>query len=363
MATPLRYDPSFEHVADDEAETIQGIVDTMRAITTKTLDDSGHANRSVHAKAHALLVGEMSVRDDLPADYAQGLFAKPGTYPVVLRLSTNPGDILDDRISVPRGCALKVIGVAGERLPGSESMSVQDFVMIDAPIFTAPDAKAFLKSLKLLAATTDRGEGLKRAASFILRNIEKVVEAFGGESGTAISMGGHPMTNPAGATYHTQVPLKHGPYVAKVSLAPASANLKTLADAPVDLAGKPDGLREELLELFSREGGEWDLRVQLCTNRDTMPVEDATVQWPEEESPHVAVARVRVAPQPSWDERRHLRLDEGLAFSPWHGIEAHRPLGSVMRARKPAYEMSSGVRAEANGCPIHQPRTAADLAV
>lgn len=363
MVAPVRYDPSFEHVADDEAETIEGIVETMRAITAKTLEDSGHANRSVHAKAHALLVGEMQVLDGLPPEYAQGVFAKPGSYSVVLRISTNPGDILDDRISVPRGCALKIVGVEGERLPGSENMGTQDFVMIDAPVFTAPDAKAFLKSLKLLAATTDRGEGLKRAASFVLRNVERVVEAFGGESGTAISMGGHKMTNPLGETYHTQVPLKHGPYVAKASLAPASESLKAMKDKPIELSGKPDGLREELVAFFAENGGEWDLRVQLCTDRETMPVEDATVQWSEDESPHVPVARVRVAPQSAYDERRYAKLDEGLSFSPWHGVEAHRPLGSIMRARKPAYEMSAGFREQANGCPIQHPRTADDLTV
>ena len=31
------------------------------------------------------------------------LFARPGTYETIIRISTNPGDILDDAISVPRG--------------------------------------------------------------------------------------------------------------------------------------------------------------------------------------------------------------------------------------------------------------------
>ena len=36
----------------------------------------------------------------------QGAFATPGTHDVVLRLSTNPGDILDDSVSTPRGLAI-----------------------------------------------------------------------------------------------------------------------------------------------------------------------------------------------------------------------------------------------------------------
>ena len=83
--------------------------------------------------------------------------------------------------------------------------------------------------------------------------------------------------------------------------------------------------------------------------------------WREAESPYVSVATITVPAEPSYDEARHQALDEGLAFSPWHGVAAHRPLGSVMRSRKPAYEMSAGFRAEANSCPIRHPRGAADL--
>lgn len=357
-SNPIRFDPSFETIAPDEAETIQAIVDAMHFISAKTLEDSGRANRSVHAKAHALLKGEMTVLEALPESLAQGVFSQAKTYPVVIRISTNPGDILDDRVSVPRGLALKIIGVEGERLSGSESMTTQDFVMVDGPIFSAPDAKGFLKVLKLLAATTDRAEGLKRAASALFRGAEKVVEAFGGESGTLISLGGHPLTNPAGETYHTQVPLLHGPYVAKLSMAPASQALQALTDAKVDLKDRPDGLREALIAFFAEHGGEWDLRVQLMTDVDAMPIEDATVLWPEDKSPHVPVARIKVAPQVAYDEARYQSLDQAMAFSPWHGLEAHRPIGSIMRARKPAYEMSSQFRATSNKCPIHEPTRA-----
>ncbi len=36
--------------------------------------------------------------------------------------------------------------------------------------------------------------------------------------------------------------------------------------------------------------------MQLCTDLDAMPVEDASVVWPEDKSPHVAVARITVKP-------------------------------------------------------------------
>jgi hypothetical protein len=56
-------------------------------------------------------------------------------------------------------------------------------------------------------------------------------------------------------------------------------------------------------------------------------------------------------------ESRSAAIDDGFSFSPWHGLAAHRPLGSIMRVRKASYEVSSGFRASHNGCPIHEPRT------
>ena len=94
---------------------------------------------------------------------AQGLFAVAGEYKVYMRLSTNAGDILTDAISLPRGLALKVLDVKGERLPDADG-TTQDFVMVNGPVFQAKTADKFLGSLKLLAKTTDVAEGGKAGA-------------------------------------------------------------------------------------------------------------------------------------------------------------------------------------------------------
>ena len=95
---PIPYQSAYEVPEEDEAQTNFDLQDTMRSISVKTYEDSGHAIRSVHAKTHGLLLGELTVEAGLPAAYAQGLFARAGSYPVVLRLSTTPGDILSDDV-------------------------------------------------------------------------------------------------------------------------------------------------------------------------------------------------------------------------------------------------------------------------
>lgn len=357
---PLIFEPSFEVIPPDEGQTSLELVEAMRSILETTYKDYGHAVRSVHAKAHGLLHGEIQVLDGLPLELAQGVFAQPGRLPVAIRFSTNPGDILDDKISTPRGMAIKIIGVEGERLPGSENEITQDFVLQNTKAFTAPDPKAFLKTLKLLAKTTDKMPGTKKAMSAVFRGLETIVEAAGGASATLKSLGGHPLTHPLGETYYSVVPFLYGPYYAKLSIVPVTPQLTDLTNSAVDLNDRPDGLREAIGAYFSIQSAVWEVRIQLATDLEQMPIEDASVVWPEDVSPFIAVARIEVGSQSSWSTERVSEIDDGMAFSPWHGLASHRPLGGVMRVRKPSYELSAGFRGQHNGCPMHEPRTLND---
>ncbi|RZL58090.1 MAG: catalase [Variovorax sp.] len=352
---PIRYTPSVEQIDQDEHEVFADLDRTLSKVREKTFEDSGHARRSVHAKAHGVLRARLSVLSGLPETLAQGLFAQPGDYDALMRFSTNPGDVLDDKVSVPRGLALKVFGVPGERLPGSEADVTQNFVFADSPAFSAPNAKKFLSSLKPLAATTDVAEGAKKALSATLRVAERVVEAFGGQSSTLISMGGHPMTHVLGASFYSGAALRYGDYVAKFAVVPVSSDLAALADQKVDLDGRPDGLREEVVSFARGHRMEWELRVQLCTDLESMPVEDASVPWPQDLSPYVTVARITAEPQAAWSDAIQKVSEDGMFFSPWRGLAAHQPLGNVMRSRKAAYEQSARFRAERNGTPVVEP--------
>jgi hypothetical protein len=306
----------------------------------------------VHSKSHGILRGKLSVKPNLPSHLAQGIFSTPAEYNVVMRLSTSPGDILDDSVSTPRGLAVKIMGVDGERLADSATDNTQDFLLVNGPAFLKPDAKSFAGSLKLLAKTTDKAEGLKKVLSAALRGTEKIIESVGGQSPAIMSLGGHPETHILGETFYSQVPVLYGQYMAKVSVAPVSPELTALTKSPLNVNGVPNGLRDAVNEFFSTRSATWEVRVQLCTNLETMPIEDASVVWPEEESPYVTVATIEVEPQVAWDETVSPVIEDNLAFSPWNAISAHRPLGSVMRARKLTYEKSTIFRKQFNGCPI-----------
>ncbi|WP_174300803.1 catalase family protein [Caulobacter sp. S45] len=352
----LRYDPSDEEVPHDEAETTQHLIDTMRKVSETTLRDEGQPIRSVHAKSHALLQGELEVLDGLSPSLAQGLFARPGRYCVVLRFSTIPGDLLDDSVSTPRGVAMKVVGVEGPRLPGSEGAASQNFVLVNGPAFGAPNPKAFLANLKLLAGTTDKAPGFKKAVSGALQGVQAVIVAVTGEPSPMVAtLGGQLETHILGDTFYSQTPFRWGGYVAKVRLKPASPELTALTDKHIKINGVPNALREACLDFFRTTGAVWEFQVQLRTDRKTMPIEDASKVWPDGESHYLTVGLVRTKPQTAWSEARSQAVDKGLSFSPWHGLAAHQPLGGVNRSRRPAYEMGRNFRAEHGARAITEP--------
>ena len=355
---PVRYRPDVEQVQPDEQDTVRQLNAAFDLILQRTAEDYGHAVRSVHAKSHGVLDGELTIDAGLPPELAQGLFATPGTHKVLIRLSTNAGDILPDAISLPRGLAMKVFDVPGERLPDSEG-TAQDFVMINGKVFTAPTAGKFLGNLNMLAKTTGRLQGTKKVVSAALRGVRNTLQAAGMQPPAAVdSLGGAPNVEPLGEAYYSVTAFRYGDHIAKFSLKPTAPAMTALTGKNIQIEGREDAIREEVRKQMRGMHAEWEFRVQLCRDLEKQPVEDPTVEWDEAEAPFVKVGTIRAAAQDSWDTARVERINEQTRFSIWTGIAAHRPLGNINRARKDTYRHSADFRARTNGCPYHEPASA-----
>ena len=188
-----------------------------------------------------------------------------------------------------------------------------------------------------------------------------MLSTVGIESPTIRQLGGAPQVHPLGETYYSQTPYRFGDHIVKWQLAPVSTELTSLTDEVVDTAGRPDALREEVKRGLVAGGGTWELRVQLNTDLDAMPVEDPTKLWDEKESPYRTVATLAVPAQVAWAHGESDRLDDALSFNIWRGLAAHQPLGGINRARNDTYVKSAGFRRSTNGCPMHEPRSLAEL--
>jgi hypothetical protein len=89
----------------------------------------------------------------------------------------------------------------------------------------------------------------------------------------------------------------------------------------------------------AREALEYELQLQFFVDEENTPIEDASVDWPEDVAPYLTVGRLTI-PVQSLDGEAGARLQaevESGTFDPWGGLMAHRPLGDVMRARKVTY--------------------------
>ena len=84
IMTIQRYRDDIETIQPDEQESIDGIIKGMSEQTETVEKREGHAVRASHAKSSACVIGEIVVAEGLPPELAQGLFAKPGRYPIAV---------------------------------------------------------------------------------------------------------------------------------------------------------------------------------------------------------------------------------------------------------------------------------------
>ncbi len=336
MPNYLMYRDDVETIAPDENETKQKIVDVMTQGMELARRKYGRAVRISHAKAHALLKGELIVESSLPPQLAQGLFAQPGKYEVLVRMAQQPGELLDDsKLSTDRGMSVKVLGVKGPKLEG-HTAETQDWVFDVGKQFLASGMKEFLQAFKPNAEIAPKlPDSVKGAVSTVARATNTVLNAVGANS-EKLAFYGHPVVHPANEEYYSQVPYRYGEYVAKLGFFPVSPGLKALKEQPFD-PETPDALREAMNTFFQKNPAEFELRVQLNTGLDDMPVEDAQAEWPETESQYQTVARLVIPVQTAWDPVKDSYFED-LTFSPAHGLAAHRPLGGINRARLVAYK-------------------------
>ena len=313
-AMPVRYNETIEVRSADEDATIDKIIASMTHESEKVELREHHAVRASHAKASAFLKGNLRVLDDLPPELRQGLFATPDTYDVAVRLAQGPGEHLSDKVHTHRGMAIKVFGVEGEKLP-DHTENTQDFVLATGPVFPNGTAASFLAAMKGLEAGAGGSmpEAVKAAVSATTGALNSVMKAVTGADSPLLDFFGHLARHPLADCYYSQAALRYGDYVAKIVAVPVSPGQDALGRGALD-TGNPNVFRDATVAYFREQDAEFEIRVQLCTNLETMPVEDASVQWPEVESPCQPVARLSLPRQEAMSEARKIFMNDALSF-------------------------------------------------
>jgi hypothetical protein len=218
--------------------------------------------------------------------------------------------------------SIKVYDVPGVNLtPGA---TTQDLVLNSHPVMVASDTRSFLELMRAM----DRG-GLQQALYF-LRHPRSARTGFAARSNPSSHLD---------IPYWSTTPYLYGPdravkYIVR-PCAPSSAQ------PPNPLTD--DYLRDALRTRLATTEACFDFMVQFQSDDRRTPIEDATVEWKESDSPYRAVARIRIPPQ-RVDDPARLRACEDTSFNPWHALAEHRPIGSMNRARREIYRAMAAFR-------------------
>jgi hypothetical protein len=336
----------FERPVIDEARWARRAGELMQRLQERAARGSGGLpRRAAHAKTHALASATFRIDDTIPAAYRVGLFAEPGAeYRAVVRLSNGSEKIFRDRRPDARGLALSVELPRG---PGDADLLLeqdaagprQDFVLFSHPTFFASDIRRFA-TLVSIGSCRNHWRKLVPALAF-------AASSRGLREGAVLASAvWRRVVHPLAAEFHSGTAYLLGPdHVTKYSIEPADPE----RFARFRIQAEPDYLRRALEE--SLERGPIDLYFYVhvlgrhASTKNgvalTRAVEDATLDWRRLGAEKVRVAAIRI------DRASGSELGaepESWAFNPWNALAAHRPLGSLNRARLAAYRASAALR-------------------
>ena len=309
-----------EVVAPDEADVTARFIDFLKAATDRR-DSAGARRRFNQARATACVDAEFEVPDGLAPDRRVGLFAAPGRYRARIRFANAVS--ASDRDRDVRGMSIRVFDAAMENLtPG---VTAQDFVLNSHPVMMAPDTRGFMELLQ-----ANEAGGVRRTFYFLGHP-------------TALRIALASRANPSShldIPYWSTTPYLFGPGRAvKYIVRPASTRRSPKPEHLTDTY-----LRDALRQRLTEGDATFDFMIQFQVDARRTPIEDATVEWRQEDAPYVAVARIRIPPQ-SFESAENVDACERLTFNPWHCRPDHRPLGSMNRARREIYRAMAEFRA------------------
>ena len=342
--TPIPFHEDLECELPDEVAVIDETIDRMMRLMEQSFEEHRHATSGTHAKTHGVVTGELRVLDGLPAELAQGLFERPAVYEVVVRYASEPGTLEPDTERRARGLALKVLNVPGSTL--RDGWTSQDFLFNTWPVIPQGDAASFLNLIR----NRDQGPS-------------------GGTTGTAarpltakdLLFDATPNIHPVAHTFYSQGAFRYGDYVAKFSVVPVAEQQIAAGESVVSDDDTPGVLKDWVREYYVAFSGRYELRVQLLTDLATMPIEDASVEWPQNVSPYRTVATVTLPVQHSFSNQRRVYAEDVMSWRPWYGLAAHRPLGSINRLRRRGYEKLGALRHQLNAVAEHNPTTLTEI--
>lgn len=330
--------PGVEEIKPDEEAKARQIADTMNKMQKHNFDKHRHAFRATHVKTQGLVKGTLTVPSGLPPHLSQGLFAHPGTYPIASRYANEPVFLQSDTEPGPRGMAMKIFNIHGERLetPGNKGLSTQDFFFNNAPMIELTDIDTCLEIMQLRERYFDNPNGLAMALKLRTDIIKQHAPGM------------LPNTNLISHSMYTQSAFRFGEYYGHMAMFPVLPEMKEKSGKAVPSSGSYTQISDWLFDYFKGAPAKYEVKIQLGTSPAHHPTEDASIVWDEVTAPYQTIGTVEFPVQDSFSQERRVFWEDHMVLDPWKALAAHRPLGSINRLRKVVYARSQKKRDELN---------------
>ncbi|TAD91995.1 MAG: catalase [Alphaproteobacteria bacterium] len=330
--------------ADKAAPTVECDADPIGSLVTMFVDmvQKGRAAagqcpvlRPVFLKPHGVARAQFVVRDDLPASLSVGPFVAGARYDAWTRFASDTLPTLTDW-KTTTGIGIKLFGVPGEKLFGPAGETTVDFTMQNFDVF-------FVDTAKDMCAFTQAG--------VINHNYDPYLAAHPKTKEILDEMA-KPVPSALTIDYWSVLPYAYGAgQFCKFKLEP-TAEAYPLPSQPND----PDYLAVDFASRLAKGEVRFKFCVQLRTNPDSEPLDQATVRWDESISPAIHIADV-ILPQQDVTVRGQATYGENLSFNMWRVPPELEPQGSIAAARKVVYAASASYRRNINGVPDGEPAT------
>jgi hypothetical protein len=287
--------------------------------------------KGVSARAQFEVFDVAVGRDGLVADrLAQGMFAKPGVYPAIVRFANSDPNSNSDFKADVRALSFSVDLTRKGTAAPPVKVDRQDFSLQNATILPINDAPAFLATMKALTAPNP----VVGLWALPFKDKLRVLRTL-----TLAQLQSHQKIKPyQQLRYWSTVPFRHGPdEVVKQCVIPSADNLAR----PLQRSN-PNALQDELIRHLNEDSktSTFDFGLQfLDTGKMTywgrrhdanFWIENASLEWNEMQAPFHTVGRLTLLP------KSHLRPD--VAEATYIDVTGHStpdsmPLGSMNRAR------------------------------
>jgi len=314
-------------LATEEIRIADEMIELIKAVSDKRYPGST-VKRFNQVKSLGCFEADFNVLDDLPDWLRYGLFAQPGSHRARIRFANASGD--DDSKKDLRGMSIKVFDVRGEPLWGEAG--VQDFLLNSYPALFAGTPEDFLKFIR----ATHRGKVL----SYFINPLDPHFGAL-----RLLIKARKKHTCPFDIRYWSTTPSRLGlddSVAVKYSVQPTSTYQSSMPDSLTK-----DYLGDAMQAHLKQGSASFDFMVQLRSDPQNMPIEDASAIWDEEVSPFIKVASITINYQ-NFRQDEAMFSCEKMSFNPWQCLHEHTPLGGINRVRKRVYSEISNYRAQKN---------------